>query len=146
MDIYLIDSQSIYTKTVAIDPMEALPGRCVLQSPPALAGSEVALWNGAEWDILPERPIPAPIDPAIALQARREAMVCTPWKIRDALDEKGWIELVETAVAASDGKTQRAWQFAQEFKRLDPLVLSIGLALSKTDAELDALFELAMGL
>ena len=71
MDIYLIDSQSIYTKTVAIDPIEALPGRCVLQSPPALSGSEVALWNGAEWSALAARPVVP--KPAPDLEALRTA-------------------------------------------------------------------------
>ena len=50
---------------------------------------------------------------------------------------------VEAAVAAGNQELKDAWEFAQEFKRLDPLVLSLGAALGVNDEGLDNLFNLA---
>jgi hypothetical protein len=68
----------------------------------------------------------------------------TPWQIRKALNALGLRAAVEAAVKASDQNTQDAWQYATEFRRDNPLVTNIGLALGKTSEEVDALFELAL--
>lgn len=70
-------------------------------------------------------------------------MSVTPWQIRKALNATGLRAQVEAAVASSDTTTKDAWEFAQEFKRHDPLVVGIGQALGQTDAQLDDLFVLA---
>ena len=80
------------------------------------------------------------------LQDKRKAMVVTPWQISKALLAAGLLDDVEAAVAAADRVVQLGWVRAQDFKRLDPLVVTIGAALGKTDAELDSIFELAMTL
>lgn len=70
----------------------------------------------------------------------------SPWQIRKALNQLELRDAVEQAVAAGDWTTQDAWQYATEFVRTDPLVVAIGYGLGKSDAELDALFELAAAL
>ena len=50
---------------------------------------------------------------------------------------------VESAVAAGSQSLKDKWQFAQEFKRDNATVIELGTALGKTDAEMDALFQLA---
>lgn len=94
-------------------------------------------------DLTPEQ---AAENQARALQAKRESLVVTPWQIRKAINATGLREYVEAGVSVSDQYTKDAWEFAQEFKRLDPLVIRLGATLGKTDAELDALFELAVSL
>ena len=81
-----------------------------------------------------------------ALLSKRSSMVCTPWQIRKALTILNLREAVETAVSQADQQIKDAYEFAQEFKRLDPLVISFGTILEKTDLELDDLFTLAMSL
>lgn len=71
----------------------------------------------------------------------------TPWQIRKALNQLGLREVVESAVAASsDQDLKDGWAVATEFNRLSPLVINMGAALGKTDAELDALFTLGASL
>ena len=74
------------------------------------------------------------------------AISVTPWQIRKALNATGLRAAVEAAVLASDLTTQDAWQYATEFVRTDPLVVGLSLALGKTEAELDAVFNLALAL
>lgn len=73
-------------------------------------------------------------------------LTVSPWQIRKALNATGLRALVETAVASADQTTQDAWEFAQEFRRDNPLIASVAAAIGKTDAEIDALFELAASL
>jgi len=70
--------------------------------------------------------------------------VVSAWQIRKALNQTGLRASVEAAVAASgDHDLIDGWEFAGEFFRNDPLVVGMGAALGKTDAEMDALFVLA---
>ena len=69
------------------------------------------------------------------------------WQIRTALNQIGLRDQVEAAIAAStDIYLKDAWEYAPSFKRDHPLVISMGLALGKTEEELDALFSLALSL
>lgn len=70
----------------------------------------------------------------------------TPWQIRKALNATALRASVEAAVAAADQTTQDAWQYALEFRRNNALVINLGLALGKTEQELDAMFALAQTL
>lgn len=83
---------------------------------------------------------------AAALLIKRTAMVATPWQISKALLAVGLLDDIEAAVAAADRVVQLGWARAQEFKRLDPLLVGLGQAIGKTEAELDSIFELAMSL
>jgi len=79
----------------------------------------------------PANPIPAPV------------ISVTPWAIREALNQTGLRDAVEDAVLLADRRTQDAWHYAQNFVRTDPLVVTLGAALGKTEADLDDLFTLA---
>ena len=105
----------------------------------AVTGKIGDLWDGVKFTT----PIP---DPAIALREKRETMVVTPWQISKALLAVGLLDDVEAAVAGADRVVQLGWMRAQEFKRLDPLVVTLGAAVGKSDTELDSIFELAMTL
>jgi hypothetical protein len=72
-----------------------------------------------------------------------EIIRCTPWQLRKALNQLSLRDAVENAVASADQTTKDGWEFATEFRRDDPLVISMGLALGKTEDELDDLFQLA---
>lgn len=68
------------------------------------------------------------------------------WQIRKALNQTGLRDAVENAVVGADRETRDAWEYATEFERDHPLVVSLGTALGKTPEELDALFALAVTL
>ena len=108
-------------------------------------------WAGSVWTYISgvwaiHDPVQHAINQAASLAAMRTAMTCTPWQIRKALNAMSLRAAVEGGVAASDQTTKDAWQYATEFCRLDPLLISLGVALGKTAEELDALFELALSL
>lgn len=50
---------------------------------------------------------------------------------------------VESAVQSGSQDLKDAWEYAQEFKRHDPLVLGLGAAIGVDDEGLDNLFKLA---
>ncbi len=69
---------------------------------------------------------------------------CTAWQFRKALNLMGLREMVEAAVAnSSDQNVIDGWQYSNEIQRYNPLVVQFGQQLGKTDAEMDALIELA---
>ena len=72
--------------------------------------------------------------------------VVSAWQIRKALNQLALRDAVEQAVAQADQDTRDAWEYAADFKRDHPLVVSLGTALGKTPEELDALFALAVTL
>lgn len=85
---------------------------------------------------------PLPVDPIPSLP-----ITGTKYKFRLALNKLGLRAAVETAVAASTNQDIKdAWVYADEFRSDDPLVLQLGLALGKTEAEIRAVFELANSL
>lgn len=82
-----------------------------------------------------EAPPPVEIPPPV--------ISVTPWQIRKALNATGLRDAIEEAVAAGGQTVRDAWSYAQEFRRDNPLVSSVAYALGKTDAEIDAIFDLA---
>lgn len=70
----------------------------------------------------------------------------SPWQIRKAINSVGLRADVESAIKLADIEMQDAWQYALEFRRDNPLVANLSRLLDKSDAEIDALFELAAGL
>lgn len=64
----------------------------------------------------------------------------TPKQIRLALNRLGMRDMVEQVVAAADRDTQDIWEFAQEIRRDDPMVVMLG---EQFGADLDGLFILA---
>ena len=73
----------------------------------------------------------------------RQSAVVTPFQGRMALADAELLSNVEAAVAAADAKTQVAWEYALEWKRMSPMIVTLGAALNLTDAEIDDLFKAA---
>lgn len=67
----------------------------------------------------------------------------SPRQIRQALTRAGLREAVEAGVAAGDQDTKDWWEFTTEFVRDHPEVVAMGVALGKTDLEVDAIFKVA---
>lgn len=76
-----------------------------------------------------------------------KVLSCSPWQIRKALNYLNLRQAVEATVSVSNDQTIKdGWEYATSFVRTDPFVVLLGSQLGKTDAELDALFELAVTL
>ena len=73
-------------------------------------------------------------------------LVVTPWQIRKALNQLGLRDAVESYVASASQDAKDAWEFATQFERNHPFIVACGAALGKSDAEIDALFQLAVTL
>ena len=88
-------------------------------------------WNGTEW--------------VFSIDLWREHLTCTAYQFRAALNELGKRQAVESAVAASTSQDLKdAWEYGTTYERLSPYVLDMQAALGSTDAEVDAIFELAV--
>lgn len=73
----------------------------------------------------------------------RQSAVVTPFQGRMALADAELLSNVEAAIAAADEKTKVAWEYALEWKRMSPMITTLGAALNLTDAEIDDLFKAA---
>ena len=80
---------------------------------------------------------------AKALLSWREQTTCTPFQGRIALSNAGLLANVLTAIEGADEKTKVAWEYALEWKRMSPMIATLGAALNITDAEIDDLFKAA---
>lgn len=80
----------------------------------------------------------------VDIAAYRSGLVCGPLQFRKALRAAGLHAAAVAYVNGADEETQEAWEYAGEFKRLDPFILAAQVALDKTDEEVDALFQLAL--
>ena len=74
----------------------------------------------------------------------RTIMTCGALQFRKALRQLGKMDAVKSYVEQADEETQEAWEYATEFKRLDPFIVGGMAALGVSDAEVDAVFELAV--
>lgn len=95
-------------------------------------------WAYVDGKFIAQTPEPQP-DP-------RLTMTCDPLQLRRALRQTGDYAAVVAAIAAADEETQEAWEYASEVRRLDPMIEGMRVALGKTEAEVDSLFELAQSL
>ena len=78
----------------------------------------------------------APLAPSI--------LIATKYKFRLALLNIGLLDDIESFIAVTEDKAVKiAWQYADEYRTDDPLVLGMGYALGKTEEEIRAVFELA---
>lgn len=83
---------------------------------------------------------------AAELAQRRAGMTCTPRQARLALHQSGMLSAVEAFVQAGDSLLQIEWAHATEIRRTWPPVIQFAQANEISDADLDALFELAAAL
>lgn len=92
------------------------------------------LVNGVITEYSP--PPPAPVVPQSV----------SPRQAKLALLSAGLLDQVEAAIESADRATQINWASASEFKRTDPVLLSIGTALNLTSEQIDDLFVTAAGI
>ena len=71
----------------------------------------------------------------------RATASCTPFQGRIALAEANLLTQVEAAIAQADDKTKVAWEYALEWKRLSPMIITLATALNITDEQVDTLFK-----
>ena len=83
---------------------------------------------------------------AADLLAKRQGMQCGALQFRKALRALGKMEAVKAYVEQADEETQEAWEYATEFRRLNPFIVTGMAALGVSDEDVDAVFELAMTL
>jgi hypothetical protein len=89
------------------------------------------LWDGTAW--------------VFNIELWREHCTCTAYQFRAALNELGKRQEVESTVVASASQDLKdAWEYGTTYERLSPYVLDMQAALGSTDAEVDAIFELAV--
>jgi len=81
-----------------------------------------------------------------ALEQWRASTVVSAFQAHQALDDFGYIEQVEAIMADPETpkKTRRAWQMAQEFRRMSPTVLELAAVLELTAEQIDELFRHAL--
>jgi len=70
----------------------------------------------------------------------------SPMQAKMALLQAGLLDDVETFIAEASRDIQIAWEYASEFKRTSPLLLSLSELLGLTSTQLDELFALAKGI
>lgn len=90
----------------------------------------------------------APVARDLAAEAseRRSKQRCTARQARLALAANGSLEAIEAAVAAQGGAAAIEWEYANEIERSSPLIGALAGGLGWTEADLDALFDLAVTL
>jgi hypothetical protein len=66
----------------------------------------------------------------------------TPRQCRLILHSQGLLATIETLIAEQDEATKIAWEYASEFRRNDPLLLSLAAhpSLDLTSEQIDAFF------
>ena len=67
-------------------------------------------------------------------------------QLRLALDAAGLTAGVEAAIAAGPAALRIMWEDSQSFHRHHPMVIGVQQALGKSETELDALWQAAMGI
>jgi hypothetical protein len=108
------------------------------QLPPVMVDGQLT----QQWLVTPF----TPEEIEAAILQKRTGMVCGPWQLRQALRATGNYELIKTAMETADELTKEAWEYASEYKRLDPLVEGLRLALGVSHEDVDAIFVMAGGL
>jgi hypothetical protein len=111
------------------DSPEALSAIADMSQPKnvMISGSVTQVMTGSDYV--------APIQIGISVSA---------WQLRKALNQLGLRSAVEAAVTAStDQDIKDGWAYAGTFNSDDPLVTTMGTALSQTPVKMYALFELA---
>jgi len=104
----------------------------------------VPLKPGADYEWQDGAWVHVPPDPAEALAAERNSMVCSRFQAKAALHLAGLLPQVEAAIAQADPVTQIAWAETVEYRRNSPTILALAGALELTDEQVDDLFRAAV--
>ena len=173
MLVYQTNAQGVYVGPVMADesPLEPgvwlVPGGCVEVEPPQIPEGQMAVWQSGAWSVIPvpdegvtEPPQPTPEE---ILAAERAAMRVSFAQLMIGLVTEAWITeaegeawLVGTlpfAVLTVIDSLPEGQRFAakaralrpSEVLRADPLVVAMGTAAGKTEAEIDSFFQTYAG-
>jgi hypothetical protein len=120
----------IVENTIEIESLDKIPELEPFLRDASLGGQKGDLWDGENFTTPPFiEPVP---------------MSVTPKQARLAMLGAGILTAVESAIAGMEGEQGQAariiWEFAQEIKRTDPLVLQLSAGLGLTSEQVDALF------
>ena len=137
-------SDMCYTGTVEVpDGTTAIPPFHDFTPPPEAEGFH-AVMTYKGWTLV-EGPTPPDPQPQIDLMNWRNSAACTPFQGRIALLNADLLTQVEALI--SDPLTSRdtkiAWEYAVEWRRMSPMILSLSTALGMTDEQVDDLFKQA---
>lgn len=112
-------------------------------------------WPGAQWTlngddltglVWNDTSVPRPTDDEISAAAASVPItvaIVSPRQARLALLSAGLLEQAEAAIRSGSKADQISWDYATEFRRDDPLLVSIGSALNLTSDQIDVLFKYA---
>lgn len=78
--------------------------------------------------------------PPVRVQNTRIPASVTAFQARAALLQAGLLDAAEAAVTAAEKEVQLAWEYATEFNRYSPTLLSLAAALGLTPQRVDELF------
>ncbi len=93
---------------------------------------------------IPDQP-PTPEEQVAAeLDAWRESASCGPLQFRRALRAAGLMDSVKAFLETAPEEVIEAWEYATVVYRSDPMLISLSMALGKTDDELDDLIRMAL--
>lgn len=96
-------------------------------------------WRCDHWEIVQAQPMVEPVPVSVTMRQARLALL-----------QAGLLAQVNSAIAAmpgADGDVARiTWEFSQEVRREDTLLIQLASAMSLTDAQLDTLFTQAAAL
>ena len=95
------------------------------------AGNTFTGLVGSNWVI--RTPDPSSLPPVVPTSI-------TPRQCRLILLQQGLLASVEAMIAQQDEATRITWEFASEFKRDDPLLNQLGVALGLTQQQIDEFF------
>lgn len=106
---------------------------CVLNNTPVL--------NNGEWSV--DWVVSQKTQKEIAdkIELWRNAAVCSPFQGRMALSKAGLLSQAQTLIDAGDEKTKTAWEYALEWRRVSPMISTLGAALNLSDEQIDDLFK-----
>lgn len=151
-------------------PMETgaflIPSYATAVRPPEFSTNQVPVFDGLAWHLVADHRgqtyylpdgsrhkitaigVAPPPDtlaspPLPTIEQIRSQMKCEAWQLRRALTQIGLRSAVEAVVAAADQDTKDMWDYAVTYRRNHPIVAALAASLNKTDADIDALFDLA---
>lgn len=90
-------------------------------------------------------PDPPPQIPILTIDQQRALMIVSRFQARAAMLNAGILPQLETyfASATPTALQKEAWNSVSDFRRLSPLVVSVGALMNLSDVQLDLLFSTA---
>lgn len=134
--LYLLDRNNVFSGVFTIIDFKSPVPNGVFEVPPDLTGSQVAKWNGVDWEVLPEYPqtvVVTQVPPAVTMRQARLALLSV-----------GLLDDVDTAINSLPSPQKEAarieWEYSQEVQRHNGFVSVLAPTLGLTEESLDNLF------